>query len=451
MPDEADLTAALRTLERHAPDSAALLSAVRESATQGRPAPGRTPAGTRRWPRLVRPLAAAVSVLAILAVSLVITSGKQHVPPAARGGAAAGRGAAAAALAAVPPYYLSIDSSSYPQRAAIRATATGKVVLPVALPAPFNSVAEVTAAADDRTFVLLAQQVRARGTGHNQRLTYLGPRKFVLLRFSAAPPAARLIVLPIAAQPARAPVSGIALSPDATKLAVAIRGSGPGEIQNAQIQVFSVATGADRTWTWPGAGPITNNGEGQVLSWAADGRTIAFQQWMGNSIYIRLLDIASPGSSLKASRLAVAYVNQALQAKWIHNKIINMPMGFNDLITPDGTKIVAATVSEARPPVTADLAFTEFSTSTGRPVAVLGRWHLAGDTGQTQDVLWTDASGRTLIVIAHQPGSRQVRYPGAAAGNRMIDYRLVLGIQRGNHFTQLPDSFMTGPFSYPVW
>jgi hypothetical protein len=328
MPDEADLAAALRTLERHAPDPGALLSAVRPSPTQRRPAPGRTPAGTRRWPRLVIPLAAAISVLAILAVSLVITSGNQHVPPAAGGdGAAARGGTAAAALAAVPPYYISVDSSSYPQRAAIRATATGKVVLPVALPAPYNSVAEVAAAADDHTFVLLAQQVRARGTGHRQRLTYLGPRKFVLLRFSAAPAAARLSVLPIAAQPARAPVSGIALSPDATKLAVAIRGSGPGEIRNAQIQVFSVATGSGRIWTWPGVGPITNNGAGQVLSWAADGRTIAFQQWMGNSIYIRLLDIASPGSSLKASRLAVAYVNQALQAKWIHNKIINMPMG----------------------------------------------------------------------------------------------------------------------------
>jgi hypothetical protein len=392
------------------------------------------------------PLAAAVSVLAILAVSLAITSSKPHVQPTARGGAAA------AALSAVPPYYLTVDSSSYPQRAAIRATATGKVVLPVALPAPYNSVDEVTAAADDRTFVLLAQQVKARGTGRNQRLTYLGPRKFLLLRFSAAPPAARLTVLPLAAEPAQAPVPGIALSPDATKLAVAIRGSGPGEVQNAQIQVFSVATGAGRTWTWPGAGPITNNAEGQVLSWAADGQTIAFQQWIGNSIYIRLLDTAAPGGSLaSASRLAKAFINQAETWKWVHNKIIDAPFGANALLTPDGTKIVVATASETRPPITANLAFTEFSARTGRPVAVLGNWHLNGDTGQTQDVLWTDASGRTLIVIAHQPGSKQVRYPNAAAGNRSIDYRLVLGIQRGNHFTQLPESFMTGPWSYPVW
>ena len=80
--------------------------------------------------------------------------------------------------------------------------------------------------------------------------------------------------------------------------------AGPGP----EIQVFNLATGAKRVWTWPGGGPITNNagGNGQVLSWTADGRTLAFQQWVRNSIDVRLLDAATPGGSLQAaSRLGL--------------------------------------------------------------------------------------------------------------------------------------------------
>jgi hypothetical protein len=441
MRNEDDLKAALSILERHAPDPATVLSAVRASAAADQPQSPRRRAALR-WLRLVTPLAAAVAVLAILAGSLALTSDKHR-------GQATGRGSASAAspLASVPPYYVTLDESraagwSMRQQAAIRATATGKLITRIAVPAPYNTVRFVTVAADDRTFVLLAQ----RESGRSSVMV------FFLVRFTAATAAVRVTALPIATMSAQTAVSGIALSPDASQLAVAIRGSGPGQVRDARILVYSVATGASRTWTWPGGGPIDNNGgTGQVLSWAADSRTLAFQQRIGDSIYIRMIDTASPGDSLKSSRLAKAFIDQAETWKWVHNKIVNAPFGFNILITPDGSKVVAATASESRPPVTADLAFTEFSTSTGQPVAVLGKWHLNGDAGQTQDVLWTDSTGRTLIVIAHKPGSKQVRYPGAAAGNRSIDYSLVLGIQRGNQFTQLPESFMRGPFNYPVW
>ena len=82
--------------------------------------------------------------------------------------------------------------------------------------------------------------------------------------------------------------SDIALSPDGTRLAVASRDASAG---GPAIQVFSVATGSQRVWRWPRGGPVTNNAgnNGEVLSWTADGRTLAFQQWVaGNIIDLRL-------------------------------------------------------------------------------------------------------------------------------------------------------------------
>ena len=46
-----------------------------------------------------------------------------------------------------------------------------------------------------------------------------------------------------------------------------------------EIQVDTLATGAQRVWTWPGAQPIEESlgGTGSALSWAADDRTLAFR------------------------------------------------------------------------------------------------------------------------------------------------------------------------------
>ena len=72
-------------------------------------------------------------------------------------------------------------------------------------------------------------------------------------------------------------------------------------------------TGAVKTWTWPGGGPVINRipGTGQVLSWAADG-TLAFQQWTEFSAQVRLLDTNGPGGSLQAdSRLVLDWAGNA--------------------------------------------------------------------------------------------------------------------------------------------
>ncbi len=117
---------------------------------------------------------------------------------------------------------------------------------------------------------------------------------------------------------------------------------------------------------------MTNNagGEGELLSWTADGRTLAFQQWVaGNIIHLRLLDTTAPGGSLQAaSRLVLRWPGDGATWHYVHGKISNVLFGFSAIITPDGSKIVAATEDLTRHPLSSELAFTEFSAATGKVV-----------------------------------------------------------------------------------
>jgi hypothetical protein len=82
----------------------------------------------------------------------------------------------------------------------------------------------------------------------------------------------------------------------------------------------------------------------------------------------------------------------------------NSLQGFNTLITPDGTKIVCLTVGATVNGV------TEFDASTARIVSYT--------YPQATDVLWTNASGSTLIVSNAS----------------------TVGVLTGGHFTPLPDA-----------
>ena len=178
---------------------------------------------------------------------------------------------------------------------------------------------------------------------------------------------------------------------------------------------MTLATGSSRRWAWPGTTPSSgtwvgnDKPDGQPLSWAADGRILAFQFWTqsGGITQVRLLDTSSPGGSLRATRAAVSFVG--------HGRVKTGPIG-NSIITPDGTKIVtvASRTRGGRSEV------MEFSVRTGQPV-------IPQPTGSTTslgpwEVLWADSSGRTLIVEA------QSGLSGAP----------MTGVLRGGRFTRLP-------------
>ncbi len=358
------------------------------------------------WPRTLVPLAAAAAVTAVVAAvvatSLAVTDGAHGRQPGSasavqgsRPGSHAGpviqNAASQAALASVPPFYVALAPGGMSQNnhAVVRATATGALLATVAPPRPYGAFDWVTAASDDRTFVLAAQPWVNTGGGIDDKNE---PTKFFLLRLSASGRMTGLTALPIPQEPASAWIDGIALSPDGSELAVADDRAFADD--EPAIQVFSLATGAGRKWVWPGTGVIGNDKPlGSPLSWTADGRTLAFQLDPQNgTLEVRLLDTAAPGSSLRSSRLAV---------EWVHGGVTgasgvviagpnqapsNSLRSYNTLITPDGTKIVCVTSN----PQLGGGGVTEFLASTAQVAGVA--------YPQASDVLWASTTGSTLIV-----------------------------------------------------
>ncbi len=155
------------------------------------------------------------------------------------------------------------------------------------------------------------------------------------------------------------------------------------------IMVLSLVTGATRSWTIPSA-----DGYATSLSWAGD-RYVAFQFWSqprGNDAGgVRVLDTRSAATAaLTASRLIIS--NERKLAGGLSGV-------FNPVITPDGSKVVAAARTGF---LVAELA--EFSARTGRLIAVLMPAAPMPGHGSPCQVLWTDPSGSHLIAYCGTPG-----------------------------------------------
>jgi hypothetical protein len=420
---EDDVRTALRSLERHAPDPATVLRAAR-----GGGAPRGHATGPRAafWRRGGVALAAAASVLAVIAASLVLTSGggAHGRRPAAE--TAAGR----AALASVPPFYIALTGTpGLRQHAVVRATATGAVLATITPPKPYRTFRWLSGASDDHTFVLGAQRywrIRPGTAGlAAEKRDNDTPVKFFRLRLGPAGQAAQLTALPLPEQLRSGQLAGIGLSPDGSKLAVELSGSGPANApRDPKIQVITLATGSQREWVWPGSGWLGNfKPIGVPLSWTADGRMLEFQQWTGNNVQVRVLDTTTTGRSLRSSRLVVRSFSR--------NGVFILSAN-NTIITPDGTKVVASTERfTARIPTT-ELRITEFSVSTGKPVRLLDPWQFSGSGAVSrQDVLWTNSSGSTLIVESP---------PGKDPAGHIVRHgiRPVAGVLTGGQFTPLP-------------
>jgi hypothetical protein len=418
--------------------------------------------GRSRRRRLLVPAAAAAAVVAVVAGALVVTrtaTGGSRLPagtfPLAAaptsgtgsGGAASGGARAEdnAQVDALPPYYVSLEPGSLSDgstHAVVRATATGKALATITPPSPYPNFDAVTAAADDRTFVLaaandgalrqeqLAQGMRQRGSSHapgtpRPASVTVPPVKFFLLRLDPAAGTAKLSALPVPGEPA-GEIGDIALAPDGSRLAIGLSTN-----TEQEITVVNLRTGSARTWRGqfpPGTDTQGNyymSGVvlgGNPLSWTADGQTLAFEEMAPlrrqaqpvrpvYSIQVRLLDTAAAGDDLSSSR-AVAISGDATNA----------------VITPDGTRIVAPVVTQTTRQV------DEYSASTGGLLAVMGVRHFAhANYGGFPTLFWTSSSGSRVIVYDAAQGS-----PLLTANGGLTPF--VLAAVTGTLFTALPGS-----------
>ena len=117
-------------------------------------------------------------------------------------------------------------------------------------PKPYVHFAGVTAAADHRTFVLVAEEkshppARLPKPGEGPH-PYYQPSRFYLLRFDPGTGRVSLRALPAAFIPANAEVHDMALSPDGTSLAADIGRDYVG----SHLIVFDLATGNERAWSF---------------------------------------------------------------------------------------------------------------------------------------------------------------------------------------------------------
>jgi hypothetical protein len=377
----------------------------------------------RRWPGLLAPLAAAMAVAAVVAASLAIGAAFQGSPagpgPAARShpSPAPVRPAALrpAALRQVPRFFAQLTDrvQAQAQVAVVRSTLTGRVLATVTPPRPYRIFTWVSAAADDRTFVLAAQRYWTIGSGQAgmpaQNRDNTTPVAFFTMAFDPATHTARLARLAVPETIQAGQLAGMTVSPDGTRLALDLRRS----IQS--IQVVTLATGAVRSWAWPGGGWIGNfKPFGQVFSWTADGTTLEFQQWEdGGPADIRLLDTTAPGTSLVSSKIVLTFPDAGA-------------LGTNTLLTPDGTRIVTATPQ----------GITEFSVRTGNPILSEDQFHL-GLLGW-QEALWAGPGGQALVVC--DPRGKPATDPGH-----------ILGVLTGNTFTPIPHGTYDGTFLQIAW
>ena len=198
----------------------------------------------------------------------------------------------------MPGYYVVVTGREVVVRASGDGRVTGSVAIPVPAGTPRSPVGgEPFASADDRHFVVVV----SRGGD------LPGVAEVTLFQLTISPDGRPGRLRQLSFDSRGVPATGAALSPDGRMLALSSVHELPAGPLYGSVEAINVASGATRTWTgqsapgyWPG-----------VPSWAA-GDTIVVPWWHSTSqgmipaeiTGVRELDLAAPGGSLVAARLA---------------------------------------------------------------------------------------------------------------------------------------------------
>ncbi len=392
--DYADLPEAQeRVVALHAAGAAGPRQQEHRMPGVGRAATGRTArrrfgvALSRPARRRLAPAAAALAVIAVVA-GLAVASGT------APGRPAAGRPATAASAAdhGIPRFYVTISGLPPHTTAVVHDSLTGRPLSRVTIPGSYSSGApSITAAGDDREFVIGASKFLP----HDKVATVL-----YLLRAGAGGRSATLTPLPVRLTPAGSPdaVDGIALSPDGSRLGVALQVPTNGFHPRGEIEVFSLRGGRTRAWTAPGDSALPWD-----PAWTG-ARQLSFL-WQDHirgpvsnftaRTQVRVLDTAAPGRDLLAARVLATGGGR---------------LGFiqTAFASPGGGPVIASVyrnVPATGTNGTATVRLVALSTQTGKVISVfaartvpyhgLAQQNTADGSCQ---ILGTDATGQHALV-----------------------------------------------------
>lgn len=356
------------------------------------------------------PLAAAAVVIVVAATLVTVKA----VSGAAGQGSGPSRATTSAAANQVPAYYAAITRAATADLydLTVGATATGKSLFTVK-PPNGTSFGGVTAAADDRTFVVSL----SRNPVTDVHMTTIG---WDLLRFTPGTVGHTLRRLSIPVPSPGTAVTGFALSPDGTKLAVLLQTAATATNEGTLIlRVYSITTGqVVRSWQRTSATIFSMAVGGSLhpndsVTWLADGHELAFSYHLveGTTIVagqgyplssakefgVRRLDLEKPGTDLIGASTPVATIDG-----WV-NGDCTFPYP-----TPDGKGVVCGTESlltvpqgaASCQPASNFAGFYEYSGAAHRRLFYTippakpdkGVCETAG-----AEVLWSNPSGSTLV------------------------------------------------------
>lgn len=390
----------------------------------------------RRWLGWGAPIAAATLVTA-LALTLVLLrqAGGPQPGPATPGSGSSAAASGSLAAASIPRYYVAlayISSTSSRTKVVVGDDQTGRQVA-VVNPSAGQSFYGVTAAADDRTFVVASYEAARQET------------TWYLLRLTpGAVHPSQLTKLPI--RPVGAQVNGLALSPDGRELAVMWRAATTATNAATQLSVYSLSTGLV-LGSWFTPGPVNTllgvGANGVNLTWVNGDRSLDFL-W-GDPVQdgrktIRSLDVTAGGHDLIGdSRLVLRLpAGPAGPASLTREAPCASLLVASDRAAICGSDSFGDKPGDgcsAVPP-----SFTSYSLITGKQLKVLYRYQ--GECGNWQGaqtaVLWTDPAGSHVIALIFLDLQGK---PASAPADSL------LGLVTNGHFTPLPALVTQSGFS----
>lgn len=331
----------------------------------------------RRRPGLVRWLAPVMAMAAVtgVIVGVHLATAPGGPPPGLLQGAVPGA-AKAEPAGPMPSYYVTVFQmygQAISTTAVVHDSATGAALATVPVPTLASNQGSVTgpwitAAADDRTFVITETAIDTTASqsqltsGDLSRVRTWNVARFYELSVTAGGHSATLRRLPVSL-PQTFLVDAVALSPDGRRLAIAGRdcqGSSPR--RDTGIRIITLATGVVSSWTTRAPG-LWNAGN---LSWAGGGH-LAFG-WHGPRVPVsyRLLNVAGAGGNLLAAPAIASPAPVAVGQEYAPFAVV----------TPDGRAVIAS-------------AFQNIPEGDGREMVVLSLVETSASTGRQLRVLYT--------------------------------------------------------------